>query len=636
MKKILFLITFFSLLLSADNKKITLQLNWLNQFQFAGYYVAKEKGFYSDIGLDVKIKEFTNNTNLVEDIKTGKANFAIGRSSLLVERANGEDVIALGAIFQESPLMLLVRKDSNIKSVQDLRNKKVMITPDAAFSASLLAMLSANNLKPNDYIIKKHSFNLNDLIVGNVDAMASYLSNEPLVLKDKEIGFRIFHPRDYGFHFYSDILFTSSKFIKNNQELTKNFYEASIKGWEYAFKNKTEAAAIIYKKYNTQNKSYISLIKEGEILEKLAYAHNEGLGHLDKNKLENIFNVFKLFGLVKKDIDINDFIYDNNPHKTMIIEISQRNQKLTLFFVLSLIMIFLLVFYFLNKNKRLKELLHIVINSTDDLIFYKDCNFKYLGCNKSFERFCGKKESEIIGKNDFEIFEKDYAQLTREKDIEVLNTGKKLINDEWITFEKKEIYLQTKKMPFKYKKDKNEGILGVSRDITELHVIHEKLKEQAYHDELTDIYNRKAYNERIEEKFNLYSRYKSKFCIAMYDIDDFKGINDTYGHDIGDKVLIEMTKEIKENIRKTDLIFRVGGEEFVILFPKTLLDEAYVVIEKIRETVSRMNIVDNKKITISIGITEVKDNDTPTSIYERIDKLMYVSKHEGKNRTSRD
>jgi len=636
MKKILLLLTFFSLLLSANNKKITLQLNWLNQFQFAGYYIAKEKGFYNDVGLDVEIKEFTSTTNLVDDIKTNKADFAVGRSSLLVERENGEDVVALGAIFQESPLMLLVRKDANINSVQDLRNKKVMITPDAVFSASLLAMLSANNLKNSDYIVQKHSFDINDLIVGKTDAMASYLSNEPIVLKDKDIDYKIFHPSDYGFHFYSDILFTSSKFIKNNPKITKDFYEASIRGWEYAFKNKTEAAELIYKKYNTQNKSYIHLIKEGEILERLAYSDNEGIGYLDKNKLENIYNVFKLFGLVKEEINIDDFIYDENPRKMMTIEISKRDQKLTMFFILSLIVVFLLIIYFLNKSRRIKELLHIVINSTDDLIFYKDNKFRYLGCNKSFEKFCGKKESEIIGKNDFDIFEKEYAQLSYEKDKEVLSKNKLLVNNEWAKIENSNILLQTKKVPFKYKKSKNEGILGISRDITELHEVYQKLKKQAYRDELTSVFNRKAYNERIEEKFDLYNRYKSKFCMAMYDIDDFKVINDTYGHDVGDKVLVEMTKEIKDNIRKTDLIFRVGGEEFVIIFPKTLIDEAYVVTEKIREAVSKMNMVNNKKITISIGITEVKDNDTPTSIYERIDKLMYVSKHSGKNQTSRD
>ena len=636
MKKILLLLTFFSLLLSAENKKITLQLNWLNQFQFAGYYIAIEKGFYNDVGLDVDIKEFATNIDLVKSIKNADADFAIGRSSLLIEKINGEDIVGLGAIFQESPLMLLVKKDSNIKSVKDLKNKKIMITDDAGYSASILAMLSANGLNQNDYISMDHSFNIDDLINGKVDAMASYLSNEPIILKDKGIEYRVFHPKDYGFHFYSDILFTSSKFIKSNPKLTKDFYEASIKGWEYAFENSAETAEIIYKKYNTQNKSYIQLVKEGEVLKKLAYTNNEGFGYISKNRLENITNIFRLFGLVKNNFDEKDFIYEGNHNSMMVIEISKRSQKLILISATLIFVIFLVIMYFLNKTKQLKELLHTVINSTDDLIFYKDSRLRYLGCNKSFEKFCGKKEAEIIGKTDFELFENEYAQSSYEKDKEVLVKNKLLVNNEWAEIENSNILLQTKKVPLKYKESKSEGILGISRDITELHEVYERLKKQAYRDELTSVYNRKAFNERIEEKFDLYNRYKSKFCMAMYDIDDFKVINDTYGHDIGDKVLVEMTKEIRANIRKTDLIFRVGGEEFVIIFPKTLIDEAFFVTEKIREAVSKMNMVDNKTITISIGITQVKDNDTPRTIYERIDKLMYVSKHSGKNQTSRD
>jgi len=636
MKNILLLLTFLTVSLLADNKKIVLQLNWLNQFQFAGYYIAKEKGFYDKVGLDVEIKEFTSNTNLIESIKTKKADFAIGRSSLLIERSNGEDVVALGAIFQESPLFLLVKKDLNINSVLGLKNKKIMITPDAAFSASLLAMLSANGLKKDDYIIQKHSFDINDLINGNTDAMASYLSNEPIILNDRGIEYKEFRPKDFGFDFYSDILFTSSEYIKNNQKVTKDFYDASVRGWNYAFNNKAEAAELIFKKYNTQNKSYIHLVKEGEILEKLAYANGEALGNLDSKKLKNIYNVFKLFGLTNKDMDINAFIYSNNPKHTMSVEISYQNQKLIFMFFACSITIFLVVLYLLSKNKQLKDQLSTVIDASDDFIYYKDNNLTYLGCNKVFERYVGKKKSEIIGKTDFELFPRDYALKLRNKDMEALNLNVIYEEDEWVTYDNKEILLQIKKIPFIYKKNKKKGVLTVGRDITKLYEIQEKLKNEAYHDALTNIYNRKAFNERIEEKFDLYNRYESRFCIAMYDIDDFKFINDNYGHDAGDRVLVEMTKEIKSKIRKTDLIFRVGGEEFVIIFSKTLINEAFTVVEKIRETVSKMRIIDNRSITISIGITEVKEADTPTTIYERIDKLMYVSKHEGKNKTSRD
>ena len=133
----------------------------------------------------------------------------------------------------------------------------------------------------------------------------------------------------------------------------------------------------------------------------------------------------------------------------------------------------------------------------------------------------------------------------------------------------------------------------------------------------------------------IFDRYDTNFTIAMYDIDDFKKINDTYGHDIGDKVLVEITNEVKSIIRKTDFLFRVGGEEFVIIFDKISLDESYDIAEKIRINISKMQIIENEKITISMGITQAIANDNPQSIYERVDKLMYQSKRNNKNQTTK-
>ncbi len=635
MKKILLITFFLTIFLYAQNdKKITLQLNWLNQFQFAGYYMAKEKGFYKDVNLDVKIKESNSNTDVVKEIETKNADFAVGRSSLIIEKINGKDIVALCAIYQESPLILLVKKDSNITSVKDLRNKKIMITPDARYSAPVLAMLSANELTINDFRIQKHSFDINDLINRKTDAMASYISNEPILLNEKGIEYTIFNPKDFGFDLYSDILFSSSEYIKNNPKITKDFYEASLKGWKYAFENLAETAEIIYSKYNTQNKTFTHLVKEGEVLKKLAYTGNNELGDFNDNKLKNIANVFKLFGLVNKDLDLKEFIYKENKPKIINLEISKQEKNIIITILISLFLIFSLIIILLRKNSQTKKLLQTVINSSDDLIYYKDSKLRYIGCNKSFENLLAKKESEIIGKNDFELFEEDLAKVFRREDFEVLDENNLITSNEWIIFGHKRIFFQTKRIPFIYK-NKKIGILGIARDITGLYEIQEKLKKQTYYDELTKIFNRKAYNERIQEKFDLFDRYDTNFTIAMYDIDDFKKINDTYGHDIGDKVLVEITNEVKSIIRKTDFLFRVGGEEFVIIFDKISLDESYDIAEKIRINISKMQIIENEKITISMGITQAIANDNPQSIYERVDKLMYQSKRNNKNQTTK-
>ena len=111
--KILFIITFIiiNLLFSNEKTNISLQLSWLNQFQFAGYYVAKEKGFYKEVGLEVEINEFKDKTDLAQLVVSQKVDFAIGRSSLMIDRLKGNDIIALGAIFQNSPLVLISTKE---------------------------------------------------------------------------------------------------------------------------------------------------------------------------------------------------------------------------------------------------------------------------------------------------------------------------------------------------------------------------------------------------------------------------------------------------------------------------------------------------------------------------------------------
>ncbi len=161
-----------------------------------------------------------------------------------------------------------------------------------------------------------------------------------------------------------------------------------------------------------------------------------------------------------------------------------------------------------------------------------------------------------------------------------------------------------------------------------------KVKALSYTDELTQINNRKSFNKRISESISLYNRYKTPFSILMYDIDDFKKVNDTYGHSVGDKVLIEMTNLVKNLIRENDYIFRVGGEEFVIILSDTNIDESQSVAEKICKEVSELEIIENEKITISIGLIEVKNGDTEDSIFKRVDSLLYFSKLNGKNRVS--
>lgn len=160
-------------------------------------------------------------------------------------------------------------------------------------------------------------------------------------------------------------------------------------------------------------------------------------------------------------------------------------------------------------------------------------------------------------------------------------------------------------------------------------------RELSYIDFLTGIKNRKAYEESIEKSVSLYRRYGTTFSLAIFDADDFKKINDNYGHSFGDIVLKSISNVLQSNIRNGDMLFRIGGEEFIVIFPSTNIEKSKQAIEKIRKSIG-LNLNLNRKvnITLSIGLTEMTSQDCKDSIFKRVDHFLYASKKNGKDRVT--
>ena len=309
--KSLFIITIFLpfTLLAKDLKPVTIQLSWFNQFQFAGYYIAKEKGFYEDLGLDVTIKPFEFGINIPKEVSLGNLDFAVGRETLLLERTSKQKIVALYALFQATPLVLLSTKESKIEVVEDFKGKTIMTTIDDASEVSLKSMISSNSIKFDDLNFIKHTHDINDLINKKTDVISAYLSKSPFDLKQKGIEYNVFDPKMYGFDMYSDFLFTSEKLINDDIETVDNFKKASIKGWNYAFSNMDEAADLIIEKYNVSNLSKEALLYEARELKKLAYFKTSHLGEVKKEKIQRIYDLYNVMGLTTEAIDIDDFVY---------------------------------------------------------------------------------------------------------------------------------------------------------------------------------------------------------------------------------------------------------------------------------------------------------------------------------------
>jgi diguanylate cyclase (GGDEF)-like protein len=164
---------------------------------------------------------------------------------------------------------------------------------------------------------------------------------------------------------------------------------------------------------------------------------------------------------------------------------------------------------------------------------------------------------------------------------------------------------------------------------------HKNLKHLANYDDLTTLKNRRMFNEELHHFFLLSQRRQSCLSLLFFDLDDFKKINDTLGHQTGDKVLQRVADILKQNIRQTDIMGRWGGEEFIVAFIDTDIESAKVISEKLRIHIEKdevMHQLTNQTITASFGLTALNEQDTMDALLKRADDALYEAKGSGKNR----
>jgi len=181
-----------------------------------------------------------------------------------------------------------------------------------------------------------------------------------------------------------------------------------------------------------------------------------------------------------------------------------------------------------------------------------------------------------------------------------------------------------------------ESIFLIVQDVTELAVYEKKLVEMNMKDGLTGIYNRRYLDKRLEDEYKRARRYSRDFSLIVCDIDFFKKVNDTYGHQCGDLILKNVSAKIASALRKTDCLGRYGGEEFCCILPETGLEQALLVAERIREMIQSMESLYEEqtvKVTISLGVARLDEVMTSEKeLFSRADEALYEAKRTGRNR----
>jgi len=536
---------FIAFLVSLDSvcaqpQQVSLQLLWNHQFQFAGFYAAEAQGFYEDEGIEVDIEHGAYNEsgkalNPVEEVVFGRADFGITRSDLLLERMLGLPVVALAAIYQRSPFVLVTTTDSGVRRLQDIGDKPVMLAlpieqgAPRRIDVETLAMLKQAGIDYRQLNNEPPSWDYSDLTRGKTTLMPGYITDTPLYVKRSGGEPVVISPLDYGIDFYGDVLFTSEHMLSSKPELVARFRRASLRGWQFALEQPDIVINHILEEYHPDAGPDMRelLTYEAQRTAELMQPDLIEIGYMSRERWRKIARTFVELGLVSGTPELDEFLY--NPGKPRFWQ-QYRMWIVSVGAVIAVILTVMMLTIYLNGKLRQQ------------------------------------------------ISQRERLELTL--------------------------------------KETNRKLLLLSDT-----------------DTLTELNNRRYIDRALEQEIKHAERYGHPLAVALIDIDHFKHVNDTYGHACGDKALVAVAQQIRLCIREVDLAGRYGGEEFLLVFPNSAIDDSAHVMERLRRNIESL-VVDctHGLVTISGGIVIHKHGETLSRLVSRADKLLYRAKQGGRNR----
>ncbi|PCM43252.1 ABC transporter substrate-binding protein [Marinobacter sp. ANT_B65] len=228
---------------ASDLKDVTLRLKWVHQAQFAGFYAAKEKGFYEEAGLNVEIRPGGVDFPAVQMVASGSEDFGItGADQILLASGKGVPITAVGAVYRKTPFALFAMADSGIETLADLEGQLVGVKLGGNEELTYRAMVQAAGLDKSAIREMPIKYDLSPFLNGQVQAWPGYVINEVISVQEKGHDVNVISPADYGINFYADTLFARNDLIESDPAMVEAFVRASFRGWAYALENPEEVA----------------------------------------------------------------------------------------------------------------------------------------------------------------------------------------------------------------------------------------------------------------------------------------------------------------------------------------------------------------------------------------------------------
>ncbi len=469
-----------------QTKSVTLQLKWKHQFQFAGYYAAVEKGFYRELGLNVKLIEAIDGQNPSKTVLEGNADFGISDSDILLMRSQGKNVVVLAAIFQHSAQILLASKKSGITNVRDLIGKRIALIPKAI---DIDMYLSDEGITADKIIIEKQNIYVDALLENKTDVITAYSTNEPFILQNAGFDYTIISPMMGGVDFYGDVLFTTNKLIENDAELVENFRKASLKGWKYAMDNSDEIVEIIFSKYSKRN-SKEHLKFEAERMENLIMPNVVELGYSNPKRWESILNIYKIKKIVDPSFTIKGLLYSD------YIKVKQPfDWGILIVFICVMFLVGSVTYYYYYISKKLKseikqriniqkelerreEQFRTIVENTGEGICIVDKDEQFIFANYATEELLGVELGKLVGMNMKSFVSADAFKLLREETSQRIKGNKNVYELEILRLNGEKRNILVTAVPQFDKEKLFIGAFGVFRDITSHKQAEAKLKNE--------------------------------------------------------------------------------------------------------------------------------------------------------------
>ena len=309
-------------------KKISLQLPWKHQFEFAGFYAAIEQGYLADQGLELELLEYQNSINIIDKVINGRADFGVGSDNFLIARLQGKPLVLLATYFKRFPLVILA--SPGLKTLADLKGKRLMIADKDLNSLIFQAAFQRADLHPGKNIdIVSHSFDATPFIKGEVDAMAAFYSNEPFFLEQAGFSHEIIELSDVLPDIGGVNFFTSEHQARQHPAQTSAILKAVNQGWQYALDHPEEIVDLILNKYSTA-KSREALLYEAEKTIELMMPDTYPIGSFFKDRIRRLAGMFASIGKSQDLTRLEGLLFDTQVLDRDIDTLRQANAVLKL------------------------------------------------------------------------------------------------------------------------------------------------------------------------------------------------------------------------------------------------------------------------------------------------------------------